>query len=93
MTMTVKLPSEMEQALRLRSAALGKSASEVLREALQSYLEATPGPRLSAYAAGEDLFGQHAGPSHLARDRKSEWARLIQGKQAARGARADATGL
>jgi plasmid stability protein len=92
MTMTVKLPSEMEQALRQRSAALGKSASEVLREALRAYLETVPAPRPSAYAAGEDLFGRHAGPTHLARDRKSEWARLIEDKQAARGARARGPG-
>jgi plasmid stability protein len=85
MTMTVKLPSEMEQALRQRSAALGKSASEVLREALRSYLASAPATPPSAYAAGEDLFGKHAGPADLARDRKHAWAQLVEDKQAARG--------
>jgi plasmid stability protein len=85
MTMTVKLPSELEQALRQRSAALGKSASEVLREALRSYLASTPATQPSAFAAGEDLFGKHAGPADLARDRKREWAQFVEVKHAARG--------
>ena len=89
MTMTVKLPSEMEQALRQRSAALGKSASEVLREALRSYLASAPATQPSAYAAGEDLFGKHAGPAHLAQDRKREWAQIVENKQAARGSGSD----
>ena len=38
MTMTVKLPTLLEQDLRLRSAALGQPASELIREALQAYL-------------------------------------------------------
>jgi plasmid stability protein len=85
MTMTVKLPSEMEQALRQRSAALGRSASEVLREALRVYLTSTPAPQPSAFAVGEDLFGKHAGPANLAQDRKREWAQLVEDKHAARG--------
>jgi Arc/MetJ-type ribon-helix-helix transcriptional regulator len=42
MTMTVKLPPALEQALRQRSAALGVSASEVLREALRFHLATPP---------------------------------------------------
>ena len=42
MTITVKLPSELEQSLRQQCAAEGRSLSEVLRDALTAYLAATP---------------------------------------------------
>ena len=70
MTMTIKLAPELEQTLRQRSAALGRPASALIREALQSWLEATPAPSVSAYALGEQLFGRHRGPGRLAANRK-----------------------
>jgi Ribbon-helix-helix protein, copG family len=42
MTMTVKLAPSLEQSLRRRSAALGRPASELIREALQAYLDTAP---------------------------------------------------
>ena len=66
MTMTVKLAPSLEQSLRQRSAMLGRPASELIREALQVYLQTTPAPRPSAYALGKDLFGKHFGPADLA---------------------------
>lgn len=68
MTMTVKLDAPLERALRSRCAALGRSASALMREALQAYLAQT---EPSAYTLGEDLFGQHAGPKDLAGRRKA----------------------
>ena len=70
MTMTVKLAPRLEQSLRQRSAALGRPASELIREALQAYLDAAAQPRPSAYAVGKDLFGKHLGPVDLAETRK-----------------------
>ncbi|MFM8768079.1 MAG: ribbon-helix-helix protein, CopG family [Rubrivivax sp.] len=84
MTMTVKLPADMEQALRQHSAALGVSASEVLRQALRAHLEAAPAQRPSAYELGQGLFGRHAGPENLAQDRKNEWLGVLEDKQARR---------
>ena len=72
MTMTVKLDVPLERALRQRSVALGRSASALMREALQAYLAQTEPPAPSAYALGEDLFGQHAGPPNLASQRKAQ---------------------
>lgn len=92
MTMTVKLPPAMEQALRQRSAALGVSASEVLREALRVHLATAPAPRPSAYELGADLFGRHAGPVDLASRRKEEWAAVLDERQAARQARGAGSG-
>lgn len=70
MTMTVKLPTPLELSLRQRSAALGRPASELIREALQAYLANTKAPDVSAYGLGKDLFGLHQGPADLSERRK-----------------------
>ena len=70
MTMTVKLPAPLEHTLRQRSAALGRPASELIREALQAYLASTKAPDASAYGLGRDLFGLHQGPADLSKRRK-----------------------
>lgn len=84
MTMTVKLPPLLEQSLRQRSAALGRPASELIREALQAYLDSAPMPRPSAYAVGEDLFGRHGGPADLASTRKRALADVWAAKHSGR---------
>jgi plasmid stability protein len=70
MTMTVKLDPTLEQSLRQRSAALGKPASEIIREALQAWLASAPEVAPSAHALGADLFGRHRGAPDLATRRK-----------------------
>ncbi len=70
MTMTVKLPALLENSLRQRSAALGRPASELIREALQAYLADTRAPDASAYGLGKELFGAHLGPADLSTRRK-----------------------
>lgn len=70
MTMTVKLPAALEHGLRQRSAALGRPASELIREALRAYLANTVDPEASAYGLGKDLFGVHLGPADLSSRRK-----------------------
>ncbi len=76
--MTVKLAPALEHSLRQRSAALGRPASALIREALQAYLDSTPAAAASAYDLGKDLFGRHRGPADLAATRKQaaadEWA-------------------
>lgn len=74
MTMTIKLAPEMEQQLRRRSAALGRPASALIREALTTYLEANVPEQTSAYALGADVFGRHRGPADLAEQRKQHLA-------------------
>lgn len=81
MTMTVKLDAPLERALRSRCASLGRSASAVIRDALESYLAQTAVPAPSAYALGSDLFGLHAGPENLASDRKAEVASVWDKKK------------
>jgi len=84
MTMTIKLAPEMELQLRRRSAALGKPASALIREALTMYLSASPPPETSAYALGADLFGRHRGPADLAEHRKRRLADAWVEKHASR---------
>ena len=85
MTMTVKLDAALEQRLRNRSAALGRPASELIREALQAWLAATPEPDTSAHALGSDLFGRHSGTPTLATRRKQAVADIWSARQRARG--------
>ena len=85
MTMTVKLDPALEQRLRQRSAALGRPASEIIRDALQAWLLNSPAPETSAYALGSDLFGRHRGPANLATRRKQAAAEVWADKHAARG--------
>jgi len=83
MTMSVKLPLELEQQLRRRGAALGQPVSTIIREALSVYLSSNAGGELSAYALGADLFGRHFGSSDLASSRKAAAAEVWQTKHAA----------
>ena len=60
MTMTVKLDYTFEQMLRERSAALGKTASAFMREALEAYLELTKPKIKSAFELGQGVFGKYS---------------------------------
>ena len=85
MTMTVKLDPALEQRLRRHSAALGRPASELIREALVVYLDNAPAQAPSAYALGSDLFGRYGGPADLAASRKSALADVWSRKRATPG--------
>ena len=86
MTMTVKLPIGLEDSLRQASAALGRPASELIRDALQAYLADAIEPDASANELGKDLFGAHAGPADLASRRKATAAQVWADKHARRAA-------
>lgn len=79
--MTVKLDAPLERALRNHCASLGRSASAVIRDALQSYLARTALPAPPAYELGKDLFGLYGGPVNLALDRKAELAKIWDEKR------------
>lgn len=74
MTMTIKLAPEMEQQLRRRSAALGRPASALIREALARYLDGSVPAETSAYSLGIEVFGRHRGVADLAERRKKHIA-------------------
>jgi plasmid stability protein len=83
MTMTIKLAPEMEGQLRQRSAALGKPASALIREALAAYLASAEAEPPSAYALGAGLFGKYSGPAGLATRRKAAAAEVWDDKRQA----------
>ena len=85
MTMTVKLDPLLEQRLRQHSAALGRPASELIREALVAYLDHSATEPPSAYALGSDLFGRFSGPADLAAGRKMALADVWGRKHARPG--------
>jgi hypothetical protein len=85
MTMSVKLDPLLEQRLRQRSAALGRPASELIREALTAYLDRSAAEPPSAYDLGSDLFGRFSGPADLATRRKAALAEAGSGKHARQG--------
>ena len=87
MTVTVKLDTRLEERLRQRAAGTGRTTSEVIRAALQAYLDQPEhaAPR-SASDLGADLFGRYAGPSDLAQRRKQAAAEAWGERHARRGA-------
>jgi Arc/MetJ-type ribon-helix-helix transcriptional regulator len=87
MTVTVKLDLSLEERLRQRAASTGRSTSEVIRAALQAYLDQPERavPR-SAFELGADLFGRHQGPADLAQGRKRAAAEAWGERHARRGA-------
>ena len=87
MTVTVKLDVPLEERLRQRAASTGRSTSDVIRAALQAYLDQPEraAPR-SAFELGADLFGRHQGPADLAQGRKRAVADAWAQRHARRGA-------
>lgn len=86
MTVTIKLESGLEEQLRQRATATGRTTSDVVRAALQAYLAAPEAERgLSPHALGEDLFGRHRGPADLAGTRKQAAADAWQQRHTRRG--------
>ena len=87
MTVTVKLDVLLEERLRQRAASSGRSTSEVIRAALQAYLDQPErGTARSAYELGADLFGRHPGPADLAQGRKRALVEAFGERHAGRGA-------
>jgi len=86
MTVTIKLEATLEERLRQRAASSGRSTSDVVRAALQAYLDA-PDERSarSAHELGADLFGRHRGPVDLAAPRKAALAAAWDARHARRG--------
>ncbi len=88
MTVTIKLEATLEERLRQRAHSSGRSTSDVVRAALQAYLDQPEAePARSAHALGADLFGRHFGPPHLAANRRREAGDAWAERHAARGRR------
>ena len=85
MTITIKLDISLEERLRQRAASAGRSNSDIVRAALQSFLDqADPEPARSAHDLGNEFFGRHRGAADLAQNRKGSLADVVAARHARR---------
>jgi len=69
-TISLKLPDEIDARLESHAEALGKTKSELTREALTSFLEGEGASRGSCLDLVRDLVGSARGPGDLASNKK-----------------------
>ena len=80
--LTVRLPQEMEDRLKQIAASEKRTKAQVIRAALEAYLQARHGAK-SASELGEDLFGRHgSGHGQLSTSYKSLLKERIRAKRA-----------
>lgn len=76
-----------QKRLRQSATRTGRSTSDVVRAALQAYLDQPDaGPARSAFELGADLFGRHRGSADLATQRKRVLTAAWGDRHARRGA-------
>jgi Arc/MetJ-type ribon-helix-helix transcriptional regulator len=81
MTITIRLPEELEAELRTRLDAQGSGLSEFVREAIAEKLDREAAGKPSAYELGKNVFGKHgSGRDDLSTDRKAILGELLRAK-------------
>ena len=81
MTITIRLPTELETDLRTRLGARGAALSDFVRDAIAEKLEREPPEAPSAYELGKHLFGKHAsGRRDLSGNRKTVLNEVLRAK-------------
>ena len=81
MTITIRLPAELEAELRLRLDARGFGLSEFVREAIAEKPDREADGRPSAYELGKNVFGKHgSGRNDLSTNRKAILGELLRAK-------------
>lgn len=69
-TISLKLPDEIDAQLEARASGLGRTKSDITREALSRYLDREPAPGVSCLDLVRDLVGTVKGPGDLASNKK-----------------------
>ena len=81
MTITVRLPEELETDLRARLERQQVALSDFVRDAIAEKLEREPERTPSPYELGKDLFGKHgSGRKDLSTDRKAILSEILRAK-------------
>lgn len=81
MTITVRLPVEIEAELRARLDRSRTELSEFVREAIAEKLQREPAAEVSAYEIGKHLFGKHgSGRNDLSTSRRAVLDDILQTK-------------
>lgn len=92
MTITVRLPVEVEAELRARLDRSRTGLSEFVREAIAEKLQREPAAEVSAYEIGKHLFGRHgSGRDDLSANRRAILDEILQTKHHRRRRTADRT--
>ena len=77
---TLRLDSELEQAINLTAHQMGVSKSELIRRSISAFLKKLEKP--SPWELGNELFGQYASGQHdLSKNRKQLLKEKIQAKR------------
>jgi Ribbon-helix-helix protein, copG family len=69
-SISLKVPDAIDARLEARARELGKTKSEITREALAQFLDNGQGPNGSCLDLVSDLVGSVRGPADLASDKK-----------------------
>lgn len=69
-TVSLKLPEEIDARLEARAREIGRTKSEITREALRRFLGSEPTPGVSCLDLVRDLVGRARGPGDLASNKK-----------------------
>ena len=77
MTITVRLPGELEATLRARLKGDGKAVSEFVREAIAEKMQREGKPKPSAYELGRHVFGIYGSGGPDASTKRKELIREI----------------
>ena len=81
MTITIRLPEEIETELRRRLDARGFGLSDFVREAIAEKLDREAAGKPSAYELGKNVFGKHgSGRDDLSTNRKAILGELLRAK-------------
>ena len=81
MTITIRLPDELETRLRLRLEAEGIALSEFVREAIAEKLDRETTGQSAAYDLGKSLFGKYgSGRNDLSSRRKAILGEILSAK-------------
>jgi Arc/MetJ-type ribon-helix-helix transcriptional regulator len=81
MTVTIRLPEDLEAELRTRLDAQGVGLSEFVREAIAEKLDREATGQPTAYDLGKGLFGKHgSGRNDLSSKRKAILGEILRAK-------------
>jgi RHH-type transcriptional regulator, rel operon repressor / antitoxin RelB len=80
-TITIRLPTELEADLRARLEQRRLALSDFVRDAIAEKLQREPGQIPSPYEVGKDLFGKHgSGRNDLSANRKAVLSEVLRAK-------------
>jgi predicted DNA-binding protein len=82
MTLTVRLPADLDEQLRSRAESQGVKVSDFVRVAIAEKLERETASKVSPYELGKDVFGKYSfGDPDLSSNRKVRLKEILDAKR------------